>query len=318
MVYFDEDQIEKWVTINGARTPILKDGSIGFSHSIDADFNTKQRQLDASSDLRKAFKQLEAGMDAAHEKQLNRYVKDFTDKTGVGVSNVGAGNVKNCDAETIKEAFDSLAEATKKYGVQNFELDIYSNEDMTDKDGNSAYASVNGTIEMRLNEKYYGMAKEDLAKVYATDVERWYHPQGTTSKDILVHELAHLKLNKQVAQMSSNLSSYENAQEYLIRPNGGNYKSDFIVSRLKARFGKVEQQYKDYLVAEGVMENPGRWTLLQLVNPDKIGKTKYALSRYAATNYHEVLAEALADYNANGDNARVISKLLLAEFFNMK
>ena len=90
MVYFDEDQIEKWVTINGARTPILKDGSVGFSHSINADSDKKEKQIAETKEIQqKLNKSQSSDKLKVVLKQEESDIKDNGYETGICINDNG-------------------------------------------------------------------------------------------------------------------------------------------------------------------------------------------------------------------------------------
>ena len=125
---------------------------------------------------------------------------------------------------------------------------------------------------------------EKAGQHYALDVALDFHPKGTTSSHIVTHESGHI-LEKALVQKA--------------------YAND-LYGELAAYTGRTEAKR---IVANAVKE-------VKKTPEGKGARTAYLvgqISRYAAKNRSETLAEAVADYRANGANAKPLSRAIWAE-----
>lgn len=115
MVYFDEDQIERWVTINGVRTPILKDGSTGFSHQLNADNDKKDKQIAKTEEQKKELNKPQNNL-KDKLKQVESEIKDNGFETGICLNDKGEEvfrqkGTRDC-VEFTDEQLDQLSGTT--------------------------------------------------------------------------------------------------------------------------------------------------------------------------------------------------------------
>lgn len=139
-----------------------------------------------------------------------------------------------------------------------------------------AQASFDGVITVNTNSNRYGNAGI-LEKEYQKSVEKGFHPQGTTAKDIAAHETGHL-LEK--ALIEKNVSGFNQLDTLLNRANAWRKSSEsrrVIKEATKACKGRISTRVSE-------------------------------VSKYAESNRSEALAECVADYQANGENAKPLSK----------
>ncbi len=132
-----------------------------------------------------------------------------------------------------------------------------------------------------LNTKWFDDL-DDLKAEYARTVRARFHPKGTTWESVIDHEVGHaLEPIINAAYMARNKIPETN-YEYSERYKG----IEDIVTQA------TETVRKRSLFATGKSVQSG-------------------LSRYAARNYHETFAEAVADYTANGPKANALSKEII-------
>lgn len=152
---------------------------------------------------------------------------------------------------------------------------------ITKDQGSKAYASmqvVDGTLQ--INPKLYD---DNLFKSYASDVAGKWHPDNTTADSIIVHEIAH-RLDWLMHQ-----KEYSNYYDRVIAWNSRELAKNVVlqaISNAKATTGQG----------------------------GKISEYMNSISGYAASKkggkyqYHETIAEGIADYVANKNNAKPLSK----------
>lgn len=125
---------------------------------------------------------------------------------------------------------------------------------------------------------------EKARQTYNLDVALGFHPKGTTSDHIITHESGHI-LEKALLDKA-----------YANDPYG----------RQAAFFGRTE--------AKRIVKNAV--TAIKKTPEGKRARTESLIgqiSKYASKNRSETLAEAVADYRANGVNAKPLSRAIWAE-----
>lgn len=125
---------------------------------------------------------------------------------------------------------------------------------------------------------------EKARQTYNLDVALGFHPKGTTSDHIITHESGHI-LEKALLDKA-----------YANDPYG----------RQAAFFGRTE--------AKRIVKNAV--TAIKKTHEGKGARTESLIgqiSKYAGKNRSETLAEAVADYRANGVNAKPLSRAIWAE-----
>ena len=144
--------------------------------------------------------------------------------------------------------------------------------------GTYAYVYVGGN-EVYINKGYF--ANPDIETKYARDVASGFHPAGTTAADIVTHEYGHV------------------AHNMLLRkyPNG----STFLGKTVSTQNDAVS------ILTQTATQNANKLT------KQKLGINDWAksISGYANSNKYEMVAEAFADFYANGNRAKTISKEIM-------
>lgn len=207
--------------------------------------------------------------------------KDLTDlashMSGIGIS---------LDTSTLASFnFDNVKEAA--FGVeriaQEFPQAVFAFQQIVGMDrgqGTYASASLGGTI--RLNEFYYGQDPSSFAVSVTGDENSDFHPKGGGTLGVAVHEAGHV-LEAALIKRAISVNSYLDQLAQSDAWHKSTYASRVISEAAKA--AKKTPNGKGKTVASLIRE----------------------VSRYATKNRSEALAECVADYFANGSNAKPLS-----------
>ena len=150
------------------------------------------------------------------------------------------------------------------------------------KHGVLANASYNGVI--RLGEYYFAKTEGDLSYTYDKSTHGGFHPAGTNKDHIASHEAGHILERALI-------------DKYILSQGNGYY------TRLEASQAWNKSKLSGKVVSEAcraAKKTPGG---KGLTNADLIR----GVSGYATKNRSETLAECVADYTANGSNAKPLS-----------
>lgn len=217
----------------------------------------------------------------------------FKDEFGITVED----NVFKGDKETINTALGAV------YDTVSANPDWYStlNTIRMTRLGENALAQTNGNL-LELNTKFYSMTQEQLEREYADDVASGWHPQGTTAKDIVVHELGHVATRK--------------ADDILANKEYGNVGARWVdvYSRTYWNSGRTAKEVVSS-VAKQFKQNKEGWQKLGFTKTPTIAQLKRSISGYAAKNNYETLAEAWAAVNS-GNNSNGFAVAIVAELMN--
>lgn len=155
----------------------------------------------------------------------------------------------------------------------------------TEDQGNSAYASMQViTGALAINPKLFN---DDLFKSYASDVDSHWHPDNTTSDSIIVHEIGH-RLDWLMHEKEHGTGAWGH-YDAIVDWNGRKLAKSVVLDAI-ANAKKATGQ------------------------TGKISEWMSSISNYAASKkngsyqYHETIAEGIADYVSNKDNAKPLSK----------
>ena len=143
---------------------------------------------------------------------------------------------------------------------------------------NSNVYALGGNGTVYLNRKYF--ANENLERSYANDVKAGFHPKGTSAIDIVAHEYGHVAHDTIIGK-------YKNGDTLFGQTVKGNNVPNIIVETAANNLNKQT----------GSNKNAGQYASM--------------ISRYANYNPSEMIAEAFADYNANKNKARPISREII-------
>lgn len=152
-----------------------------------------------------------------------------------------------------------------------------------------AYATMNGFGQLRIGPAL--QRHKDLVSLmgaYERDVASYYHPQGTNASHLSSHELGHLMV-------------------------------DLVKS---AEGGGIWGNHWGLDTAESIVNNAwnsrGMKTARKQFKTDRgteltIDAARHFISRYSDRNYHETVAEAVAEYSALGNNAQPFTRAIVKE-----
>ena len=219
------------------------------------------------------------GISKASEARSFYELKSYMESQGV---KFGDG-LEDKDLELLKSVSEEML-----YFKNEFPQAANSIRAIEGKDSITALAEANITTQytgggtIYLSQKFNNM--QTLKSAYQHSVETGFSPSGTTYINLASHEIGHLL---EGAMMDKAYS--------------GN-----MVERTKALSSKSE--------AKRILSNA---SVAAKKTADGKGKSnielKLQISKYAAKNPSEALAEAVSDYRANGANAKPLSRAIWAE-----
>ena len=130
---------------------------------------------------------------------------------------------------------------------------------------------------------------ERANKRYADDVKKKYHPEGTNATQIISHELGHALENILLGKRYT--------------PGTSDYDKAYANSEMaKEILGKAMDRV-----------SPG-WRRFKFNRPAR--EAMLGISLYATSDASEAMAEAVADYRANGERAKPLSVEIWRELKN--
>ena len=148
----------------------------------------------------------------------------------------------------------------------------------------NAYASASLSGKLQLNPKMMGdQAKLDQS--YENDVRVKWHPDGTSSVHIASHEIGHL-LESALVFKNITQTGYYGTMNRINAWNKHRFATKVV--------GEAARAAKKTAVGKG------------LTNDQLVAQ----ISRYATKNRSEAMAEAVADYRANGSRAKPLSQAI--------
>jgi hypothetical protein len=148
----------------------------------------------------------------------------------------------------------------------------------------NAYASASLSGKLQLNPKMMGdQAKLDQS--YENDVRVKWHPDGTSSVHIASHEIGHL-LESALVFKNITQTGYYGTMDRINAWNKHRFATKVV--------GEAARAAKKTAVGKG------------LTNDQLVAQ----ISRYATKNRSEAMAEAVADYRANGSRAKPLSQAI--------
>ena len=182
---------------------------------------------------------------------------------------------KNIPFEIARKCCEDFDDVRREFGsgVSLMAIDVKLIEGNLPKVFNNSYAAA-GQHELFMSKKLLGDL-ESLKKMYEDDVAGRYHPDGTTYENIMTHEVGHL-----------------------------------ITFELARKAGKPFRQFSEDVVSRALsravaQEGGGA------AGPSDYFRLAGAISDYEKKNPGETIAEAYADYRANGSNANRLSQHIM-------
>ena len=216
-----------------------------------------------------------AGPQSAAETHDLQELHTYMSKLGVNVDTASlAGqtfeNVRKAaeGVEQIVKEFPQAAATFNKLRGKDLEKNVFAN------------ASIGGNI--TIANHYFSKTESALDAKYQNTVKSGYHPAGTSVKDIATHEAGHI-LERALIQKA--------------------FPGKDMFARLSQASAWNNSTMSTKVVHEAVSN--------QKKTPAGKGKLTSDfikdVSRYATKNRSETLAECVADYSANGANAKPLS-----------
>lgn len=211
----------------------------------------------------------------ARETQSFSELKSYMQTQGV---NLGSG-LENKNLEMLKTASEEILNIRNEF-PQAAGAFAELNGEYSKENAYAAASRITGNIMIAdsMNDV------TGASRQYALDVLAGFHPTGTKSDHIFTHESGHI-LEKALID-----------KKY----------ADDIYGKMSALTGRTE--------AKRVVKNAVKQ--IKKAPEGKGAKTSdliSQISRYATTNRSETLAEAVADYRANGAKAKPLSRAIWAE-----
>lgn len=148
----------------------------------------------------------------------------------------------------------------------------------------NAYASASLSGKLQLNPKMMG-DQVKLDQSYENDVRVKWHPDGTSSVHIASHEIGHL-LESALVFKNITQTGYYGTMDRISAWNKHRFATKVVseAARAAKKTAAGKGLTNDQLVAQ--------------------------ISRYATKNRSEAMAEAVADYRANGSRAKPLSQAI--------
>lgn len=267
-------------------------------------------------------------------------------RTGIDMS----GDLNIVDDDTLVETCATLEDLQNKFRinqtgkekveaslngkeVEGVSLEVkvptyYDHEFEGEHENEFAHAKLG---KISLNSKYYSLHPKELDEMFqeGTQGSENFHPKGTSARGIIAHECAHHMLNQWVwdkycKDKDDFYEKYHEIYNFLMDKTEYSAMGEKTAPEIKEIFGKFDKVRKQYI--KKLKKDPeavkylgsylGDKPLRYMANPFNYGH--YGISGYSAKNYHELLAESFQDYYENGKNSRLLSQMLVKEFFGFK
>ena len=331
---YTKEELEngRWVTMKGARI-FIKDGESpedAFVRALGKSKKPAAKKKNIASDSSEKF---DAGIpEVATPESIDKYTKRLSKDSIEDIAwdfgkenhiNIDRDVIETTNSKTLCMAMDTVADIKSKYGCTVLTIKN-ATEDMLQESPN-AYAWMGQDGCLWLNPKKFGQSNEKLEHDWneGRQNNRAYHPNSPYgARSIIAHEMGHAVFNKYIQNImnkneniTDDFGAWENhwneCQWFV--GNKNNFNRDVYVSspaykQLVNTFDNLGEQIREepYLLKKW-----GGTINLSLIGlADKRYGYGDAISEYAGTNYHEMMAEAFVDVYDNGANASFVSKFL--------
>ncbi len=127
---------------------------------------------------------------------------------------------------------------------------------------------------MQINKKFFSNEKT-AKKQYNKDLKAGFHPKGTTYKDMGIHELGHSVTFEIIKNKYKNRNDMTN-----------DWNKNITAKKI------VEKAFSNLKISDKLTQD----------------MLRNNISNYATLNYEETIGEAFADYYANKNNAKILSR----------
>jgi len=324
-----------WITRNGKHIPIYEKGPTDEEKQKERQISQNQKEADklngkqAQDESKKYDDVPEVSTPESFEPYTKRLQNnsiediawDFSKETGV---HIDQDVVKSTNPETLCMAMDTIADIKNKYNCTI--LTIKNATDDMIEDSPNAYAWMGQDGCMYFNPKRFGKSHEQLQLDWAhgsSTKERGYHPPSPYgARTIIAHEMGHAIFNRYIENIMkvediredfTAWSNHWNACHKFVTDKFANGERESYISspgykKLVDTFDKIKEEIRKepYLLK--------RWGGDINLSLRGLADVRYgfgdAISEYAGTNYHEMIAEAFVDVYDNGKNASFTSKFL--------
>lgn len=314
-----------WITKNGKHIPIYAD-------KVSDDERKKSREI-AQNEKEAQEKSGKALGKYAQMNDVFEMCRAFYEDTGI-TNSYSAAALKSLDKESFGQALDTIAKWYEKYGDDLGVTHIYipSEEEFLSEHDDSSLASMERNGTMNLNPAFFRKSPKEQRAVWKDCVESEFHPKGDETS-VITHEVGHAVF------FSRFKNGYDRFRKEHIRSDGrANPIDDYFVGYNILCNGEMdwEPQYhekndknndwsftrycmakidafEEYLSSDKKIKDwfQGAPTggVFGIVTPTFFS-SKMAISRYAAEDYFEAMAEAFQDVMDNGEKAHYVSKLV--------
>lgn len=231
-------------------------------------------------------------------------VTQFEQDTGIKVT-FDPNDDNICTKTNLYMILNTVAEMKQKYPQQlRFLKQIGSYHQQPSIFGGMSLACANNN-DVLINDVAFSMHHPKLDAMYkmGTQGSNPYHPKNTTARDILTHELGHVMFEEHMGRMNRRLTKHDLADQLNLMM--------WARSKTPISMGttaKYIQAEIDKALTTALGTTPTHYAL-GYANPKF--KHATAISGYASSMPHELMAEAVADFMANGNNASPFSKELV-------
>ena len=294
---------------------------------LDEDEKQKDRQI--AENAKEADRLNDKKVDYYSYDNIYDMTEELYNRTGILVD----GNFNAMNKDTMAETCTTLEDLQERFyinAIPDPNSDDLSNRLKIQVD--YEYVSMNSfqgeknennfaTAELcriRLNPKYYKLSPAEFNAIYEEGTEGYspFHPKGTKSKDIIAHEVAHHLLDTFVWEYCGHdADKYFQCQEYLT--HGKYYPDNKAIDELLIRFRNIQEKLENDPDLTKALGGRCKLSARGLANPEYSIKG-WKISKYAFKNDHELVAEAFADYYANGKDASNLSRMIVKELFGFE
>ena len=228
-----------------------------------------------------------SALDTKDVGELRQYMQDHysvtvhssADKVDFGVLRSAAGEL-----EGLLKEFPQAAIAVGQAPAVVPQAAIGIHELNGSESRSNAYASASLSGKLQLNPKMMG-DQVKLDQSYENDVRVKWHPDGTSSVHIASHEIGHL-LESALVFKNITQTGYYGTMDRINAWNKHRFATKVV--------GEAARAAKKTAAGKG------------LTNDQLVAQ----ISRYATKNRSEAMAEAVADYRANGSRAKPLSQAI--------
>lgn len=203
-------------------------------------------------------------------------IEGFHSKNGTYFERIALDDLRTLDFEAVKQTFMNVDRVFEEFPELRQSKIGFGITNSGDSFGEATYGFEDGSMQFSFGPDFKNLKK--VESEYARKVKAGKAPAGTTYVDVGVHEMGHI------------------VEQSLFYAKHGTYKDldkHEISKLIKSEAWKsVKKQYAEMgikSVKEAIAD----------------------ISGYATTNSGEMMAEAFADYFANGPNAKLLSKEIM-------